>query len=70
MAVGYREGLGITADGLPLVFTINKHAVGLHILTALIERPKRLGYLSSGLHHHADANLDHTLWKTRGWTGS
>jgi hypothetical protein len=31
------------------------------ILTALIERPKRLVYLSSGMHHHANANLDDIL---------
>src|SRR5215472_3195885 len=37
---------------------------------ALIERPKRLVYLSSGMHHHADANLDDILWKKRRWNGS
>jgi NAD(P)-dependent dehydrogenase (short-subunit alcohol dehydrogenase family) len=55
-AVGYREGHRVTADGLPHVFAIN--TLSAYILTALIERPKRLVYLSSGMHHHADANLD------------
>jgi hypothetical protein len=67
-AVGYREGHRVTADGLPHVFAIN--TLSAYILTALIERPKRLVYLSSGMHHHADANLDDILWKKRRWSGS
>jgi NAD(P)-dependent dehydrogenase (short-subunit alcohol dehydrogenase family) len=67
-AVGYREGHRFSADGLPHVFAINTLAA--YILTALIERPKRLIYLSSGMHHHADANLDDILWKKRRWNGS
>jgi hypothetical protein len=55
-AVGYRESHMITRDGLPHVFAIN--TLSAYILTALIEIPKRLVYLSSGMHHHADANLD------------
>ena len=67
-AVGYREGYRVTADGLPHVFAINTLAAFL--LTALIERPKRLVYLSSGMHHRAKANLDDLLWKKRSWDGS
>jgi NAD(P)-dependent dehydrogenase (short-subunit alcohol dehydrogenase family) len=67
-AVGYREGQRVTADGLPHVFAIN--TLSAYILTALIERPKRLVYLSSGMHHDADANLDDILWKKRHWNGS
>jgi NAD(P)-dependent dehydrogenase (short-subunit alcohol dehydrogenase family) len=67
-AVGYREGHHLTADGLPHVFAIN--TLSAYILTALIERPQRLVYLSSGMHHHADANLDDILWKKRRWNGS
>jgi NAD(P)-dependent dehydrogenase (short-subunit alcohol dehydrogenase family) len=67
-AVGYREGHRVTADGLPHVFAIN--TLSAYILTALIERPKRLVYLSSGMHHHADANLDDILWTKRRWNGS
>ena len=67
-AVGYREGHRVTSDGLPHVFAIN--TLSAYILTALIERPKRLVYLSSGLHHHADAHLDDILWKKRRWDGS
>jgi NAD(P)-dependent dehydrogenase (short-subunit alcohol dehydrogenase family) len=67
-AVGYRESLHVTADGLPHVFAIN--ALSAYILTALIERPKRLVYLSSGMHRNATANLDDILWKKRPWNGS
>ena len=67
-AVGYREGHRVTADGLPHVFAIN--TLSAYILTALVERPRRLVYLSSGMHHHADTNLDDILWKTRRWNGS
>jgi len=67
-AVGYREGHRVSADGLPHVFAINTLAA--YILTALIKRPKRLIYLSSGMHHHADANLDDILRKKRRWNGS
>jgi NAD(P)-dependent dehydrogenase (short-subunit alcohol dehydrogenase family) len=67
-AVGYREGHRLTADGLPHVFAIN--TLSAYILTALIERPHRLVYLSSGMHHHADANLNDILWTKRRWNGS
>jgi NAD(P)-dependent dehydrogenase (short-subunit alcohol dehydrogenase family) len=52
-AVGYREGHRVTSDGLPHVFAIN--TLSAYILTALIERPKKLVYLSSGMHHQAYA---------------
>jgi NAD(P)-dependent dehydrogenase (short-subunit alcohol dehydrogenase family) len=64
-AVGYRETHRVTADGVPHVFAINTLAP--YVLTALIERPKRLVYLSSGLHHRAAANLDDILWRRRRW---
>ncbi|MBV8468064.1 MAG: SDR family NAD(P)-dependent oxidoreductase, partial [Burkholderiales bacterium] len=67
-AVGYREGHRLTADGLPHVFAINM--LSPYILTALMERPDRLVYLSSGMHHHASANLDDILWRKRRWNGS
>ncbi|MCA1368706.1 SDR family NAD(P)-dependent oxidoreductase [Bradyrhizobium sp. BRP14] len=67
-AVGYREAHRLTSDGLPHVFAIN--TLSAYILTALIDRPKRLVYLSSGMHHRVDANLDDLLWKKRRWNGS
>jgi NAD(P)-dependent dehydrogenase (short-subunit alcohol dehydrogenase family) len=41
-----------------------------YLLTALIHRPKRLIYLSSGLHQNGDASLDDLLWVRRRWHGT
>jgi NAD(P)-dependent dehydrogenase (short-subunit alcohol dehydrogenase family) len=68
VAVGYREGHRRTADGLPHVFATNSLAP--YVLTALMERPKRLVYLSSGMHRGASANLGDLTWKTRAWAGA
>ncbi len=68
-AVGYQEERRLaTEDGLPHVFAVNTLAP--YILTALIERPKRLVYLSSALHRHAEPNLDDVLWTKRPWQGA
>lgn len=67
-AVGYREAHRLTADGLPHLFAIN--TLSAYVLTALIVRPQRLVYLSSGMHHQAQANLDDILWRKRRWNGS
>lgn len=68
VGVGYREPRRIeTEDGLPHVFAIN--VIAPYILTALIKRPKRLVYLSSGLHHHVEPHLDDVLWRKRRWSG-
>jgi hypothetical protein len=55
-AVGYQEPRIQTEDGLPHVFAVNVRS--LYVLTAVVERPKRLVHLSSGMHHRADASLD------------
>lgn len=66
--VGYREARRVeTEDGLPHVFAVNTLAP--YILTALIRRPKRLIYLSSGLHQSGDASLKELAWKERPWRG-
>jgi len=67
-AIGYQEPRRIaTEDGLPHVLAINTLAP--YILTALIRRPKRLMYLSSGLHQSGDASLNDLLWEKRRWQG-
>jgi NAD(P)-dependent dehydrogenase (short-subunit alcohol dehydrogenase family) len=66
--VGYRERQRRTEDGLPHVFAVN--ALAPYILTALIERPDRLVYLSSGMHQRVDAHLDDLAWERRRWDGS
>jgi NAD(P)-dependent dehydrogenase (short-subunit alcohol dehydrogenase family) len=66
--IGYREPRRIaTEDGLPHVFAVNTLAP--YILTALIGKPKRLVYLSSGLHKGGDASLKDLAWKRRPWQG-
>lgn len=67
-AVGYQEPKKTTADGLLRIFAINTLAP--YILTALIDRPARLIYMSSGMHQNADANLDDVSWQRRQWNGS
>jgi NAD(P)-dependent dehydrogenase (short-subunit alcohol dehydrogenase family) len=67
-AVGYQEPRRIaTEDGLPHVFAVNTLAP--YILTALIGKPKRLVYLSSGLHQQGDVSLKDLTWEHRAWRG-
>ena len=67
--VGYREPRRIeTVDGLAHVFAIN--VLAPYVLTALIERPQRLVYLSSGMHRGGDPDLADLQWSTRRWNGS
>jgi NAD(P)-dependent dehydrogenase (short-subunit alcohol dehydrogenase family) len=67
--IGYQErSRHSTIDGLPSVFAVN--TLGPYILTALIERPKRLIYLSSGMHRGGDTSLDDLTWVKRRWNGS
>src|SRR5437773_2846783 len=67
--VGYRERRRVaTADGLPQVFAVNTLAP--YILTALIRKPKRLVYLSSGMHRSGNPSLKDLTWSSRPWNGS
>jgi NAD(P)-dependent dehydrogenase (short-subunit alcohol dehydrogenase family) len=65
--VGHREPPHrvTTEDGLSLVFAVN--VLAPYVLTALIERPGRLVYLSSGLHRDAVAELGDAQWERRPW---
>lgn len=67
-AVGYQERRIETVDGLEHVFAINSLAP--YLLTALIDRPSRLVYLSSGMHEGGDVVLDDLQWVRRRWSGS
>ena len=67
-AVGYRESRAETVDGLEHVFAIN--VLAPFLLTALIARPRRLIYLSSGMHSGGDLVLDDLQWTRRRWNGS
>jgi NAD(P)-dependent dehydrogenase (short-subunit alcohol dehydrogenase family) len=54
-----------TEDGLSLTFAVN--VLAPYLLTALIERPNRLVYLSSGLQSSAGSLLDDPQWTSRRW---
>jgi NAD(P)-dependent dehydrogenase (short-subunit alcohol dehydrogenase family) len=66
--IGYREGRVETEPGVPSLFAVN--VLAPYILTALIERPKRLVYVSSGMHRGVRLRTDDLLWTKRSWSGS
>src|ERR1700678_2782902 len=67
-AVGYREAQRVeTVDGLSHVFAVN--TIAPYVLTGLIEKPKRLIYLSSILHQNGDPTLEDLTWQSRVWDG-
>jgi NAD(P)-dependent dehydrogenase (short-subunit alcohol dehydrogenase family) len=47
--------------------TLAVNTLAPYILTALIERPRRLVYLSSGLHRGGEGSLDDLDWTKRPW---
>jgi NAD(P)-dependent dehydrogenase (short-subunit alcohol dehydrogenase family) len=57
-----------TVDGLDDVFVINTLAP--YLLTALIQGPQRLIYVTSGLHLGGDADLEDLPWRRKRWNGS
>jgi NAD(P)-dependent dehydrogenase (short-subunit alcohol dehydrogenase family) len=59
---------GATPEGHATTFAVNTLAP--YLLTALIERPARLVYLSSGLHRGGEASLDDIDWTRRRWDGA
>ena len=72
-AVIHNAGIGggvprtTTADGLERIFQVN--TVAPYLLTALIPRPRRLVYLSSGLEAQGRVELDDLQWTGRPWDG-
>jgi NAD(P)-dependent dehydrogenase (short-subunit alcohol dehydrogenase family) len=67
--IGYREPRRVeTEDGLSQIFAVN--VLAPYVLTALIARPMRLIYLSSGMHHGVHADLTDLNWTARSWQGS
>jgi NAD(P)-dependent dehydrogenase (short-subunit alcohol dehydrogenase family) len=62
----YREpGRGPTAEGHAKVLAVN--VLAPYLLTALIERPPRLVFLSSGLHRSGESTLRDIDWTERKW---
>jgi NAD(P)-dependent dehydrogenase (short-subunit alcohol dehydrogenase family) len=67
--IGYRGRRRVeTEPGIPGVFAVN--VLAPYILTALIEKPDRLVYVSSGMHHGVRPRIDDLLWTRRAWSGS
>jgi NAD(P)-dependent dehydrogenase (short-subunit alcohol dehydrogenase family) len=63
--VSTQRSRGSTPEGHAVTLAINTLAP--YILTALLERPDRLVYLSSGLHHGGEGSLDDLDWTKRSW---
>ncbi|UWU24628.1 SDR family NAD(P)-dependent oxidoreductase (plasmid) [Rhizobium sp. CB3060] len=59
---------GETAEGHAKILAVNTLAP--YLLTALIERPDRLVYLSSGMHQSGGGSIDDIDWKQRSWNAS
>jgi len=57
-----------TAEGHPKTLAVNTLAP--YLLTALIDRPDRLIYLSSGLHHAGAGSLADIDWTGRPWNAT
>ena len=57
-----------TADGHAKTLAVN--ALAPYLLTALIDRPDRLVYLSSGLHHAGAGSLRDIDWSRRQWNAA
>ena len=64
--IGYREGRVEMEPEVPSVFAVN--VLAPYILTALIKKPDRLVYVSSGTHHGVRPRMDDLLWTRRAWS--
>jgi NAD(P)-dependent dehydrogenase (short-subunit alcohol dehydrogenase family) len=62
------SGRSPTAEGHATILAVNTLAP--YMLTALIERPRRLVYLSSGMHRGGAASLGDIDWLDRRWNSS
>jgi NAD(P)-dependent dehydrogenase (short-subunit alcohol dehydrogenase family) len=60
-----QQSRGSTPEGHSVVFAINTLAP--YMLTALIRRPGRMVYLSSGLHRGGEGSLGDLDWTKRTW---
>lgn len=63
----YHGGFRKTDGGLPSLIMVN--SVAPYVLTCLMNKPKRLLYVSSGMHSGGDASLRDWTWTQRGERG-
>ncbi len=69
VGLGYREAQRVeTVDGLSQLWAVN--VLAPYVLTALMHKPERLVYLSSGMHTGGHPTLDDPQWKQRPWNSS
>lgn len=61
------SGRELTDDGMERIFQVN--TVGPYLLTALLPRPDRLVYLTSGLQERGRLHLDDLQWEHRAFDG-
>ncbi len=74
-AVIHNAGIGFhrparetSDDGHELTFAVN--VLAAYVLTALVDRPGRLVYLSSGMHRGGTPSIDDIEWTKRRWNGA
>lgn len=68
VGVGHRRRQrSVTVDGLEHVFAVN--VLAPYLLTSIIIAPRRLIYLSSGLHRSGDPDFGDLQWARRPWNG-
>lgn len=65
--VGGADARQGTADGYERIFAVN--VLGPYLLTALMDFPALLVYLTSGLESAGRMNLEDLLWEKRPWQG-
>jgi NAD(P)-dependent dehydrogenase (short-subunit alcohol dehydrogenase family) len=68
VGVGDRGRRIESVDGLEHIFVTN--VLAPYLLTALIKPPKRLVYLSSGMHRGGEPDMNDLQWKRRRWDAS
>lgn len=69
VGLGYREPRRVeTLDGLSQLWAVN--VLAPYVLSALMHKPNRLVYLSSGMHLSGDPSLSDPQWSARPWSGS
>ncbi|KAF2258408.1 NAD(P)-binding protein [Lojkania enalia] len=60
----YRGGFNKTPEGIPALAAVN--TVAPYVLTTLVNRPKRLVFLSSQMHASGATSLSDPFWQQRG----
>lgn len=69
VALGTNEDHVLTSDGLTQIFAVN--VVAPYVLTAMVQRPQRLIYMSSGMHQGGtEEHLNDPQWEKRSWNGN